>query len=59
MARPKKDASEKRDKRLTLYLTQAEEEQLNATTDRLKQDKTKFCLDAIREHLEKYSIKDK
>lgn len=59
MARPKKDAAERRDRRLTLYLTQAEEEQLNTTTERLKQDKTKFCLDAIREHLEKYSIKDK
>lgn len=59
MARPKKSAEEKRDKRLTLYLTQAEEEQLNGTVERLKQDKTKFCLDAIREHLEKYNIKDK
>ena len=58
MARPKKDASERRDKRLTLYLTQVEEDQLNSTTDRLKQDKTKFCLDAIREQLERYSIKD-
>lgn len=54
MARPKKDIAEKRDRRLTLYLTQQEEDTLNAVVTKLKMDKTKFCVNAIMEDVKKY-----
>ncbi len=45
--RPKKAASEKRDKRLTLYLTEAESEKLDIIADTTDTDKTKIIQKAI------------
>ena len=52
MARPSKEAGEKRNNRMTIYFTSAEEEQLSAMTEYLKQDKAKFVVGAIKAAIE-------
>lgn len=47
MARPKKADEEKRDKRLTHYMTEAEEERLNAVAAHLGLEKTKVIAKAL------------
>lgn len=50
MARPKKDPGEKRDKRLTLYLTSTEYDQLNLLAEASNLDKTKIMNRALQQH---------
>lgn len=51
MARPKKDSSEKRDKRLTLYLTGAELDLLNTVASGLDTDKTKVVTKSLNRYI--------
>jgi len=51
VARPKKDPEEKKDKRLTLYFTQAEFEQLNIISESIASDKTKIITKALNNYL--------
>ncbi len=51
MARPKKDTNEKRDKRLTIYLTQLEEDTLNTIQSILSIDKTKFIIKSMHNEI--------
>jgi len=53
MARPKKDPGEKKDKRLTLYLTKSEHEQLNLLSESIASDKTKIIGKALSNYLKK------
>ncbi len=50
MARPKKDPGERRDKRLTLYLTSPELEQLNLLAGASELDKTKILNRALQRY---------
>lgn len=52
MARPKKDATEKRDKRLTIYLTEGEERRLNAVSEHLLTDKAKLVVLAVNREID-------
>ncbi len=51
MARPKKEPQEKRDKRLTLYLTGQEREQLQILSESTGLDKTKIIARALRDYI--------
>lgn len=51
MARPKKDPGDKRDKRLTLYLTGKEEEQLNILAESTGLNKTKIIASAMQQYV--------
>lgn len=51
MARPKKAISEKRNKRLTIYLTEDEEAQLNGISKQLDIEKAKFVVKAINNEI--------
>ena len=53
MPRPFKEASEKRDTRLTIYFTATEAEQLTAVADHLRQDKTKFVVGAVKAEIDR------
>lgn len=52
MSRPKKAESDKREQRLTLYLTQEEEEALEIVAGHLDTDKTKCVLRAISQWIQ-------
>lgn len=49
MARPKKDAAEKRDKRLTVYLTEEERDTLYATAERENRAVTQVVITAVKD----------
>lgn len=49
MPRPKKQSSTKRDRRMTIYLTQQEESSLKEIADNLNQDRTKCVIEALNE----------
>lgn len=51
MARPKKDPKEKKDKRLTHYMTEDQEKRLELVSDFLNEDKTQFVEKAIEERI--------
>ena len=51
MARPKKDPEEKRENRLTLYLTNREEEELNLLADSMGLNKTKIISRALQNYV--------
>ncbi|BAF60627.1 hypothetical DNA-binding protein [Pelotomaculum thermopropionicum SI] len=51
MPRPKKQPGEKRDRRLTVYLTEKEEDRLNMIAGHLGIDKAKFVVKAINNEI--------
>lgn len=53
MARPTKAEGEKRDKRLTIYLTEGEERALNAYSEAIGTDKAKIVVKATIDAIEK------
>ena len=53
MARPKKNPETKRDKRLTLYLTGGEEEQLNLLAESTGINKTKIIARALQDYVKR------
>ena len=53
MARPKKDPEAKRNKRLTLYLTGGEEDQLNLLAESTGINKTKIIARALQDYVKR------
>ncbi len=51
MARPKKQETEKRNKRITVYLTEQEETALNTIQTNLNYDKAEFMIEAMKEKI--------
>lgn len=51
MARPKKSEEEKKDKRLTFYMTEEEETRLNSVATHLDLEKTKIVAKALTQFL--------
>jgi len=51
VARPKKDPGEKRENRLTLYLTSREEEELNLLAESMGVNKTKIITRALQNYV--------
>lgn len=51
MARPKKDPKDKKDRRLTHYMTEGQETRLDLVASFLKEDKTEFVQKAIDERI--------
>ena len=53
MARPKKKSADKRDRRITLYMTEAEERAIKDVSDAQNRPMTQIVQEAIRSYLDR------